>query len=80
MSTDAHYHLRDIDIDLADLPQGLYTEIASLHGHIDPPPARPDVDLSGERRTDVHLARGDDTSPSTIPALVRSQAFGAHNE
>jgi hypothetical protein len=41
MSTRAHYHLRGIDIDLADLPSGLYAEIVSLHGHIEPPPAAP---------------------------------------
>ena len=41
MSTLAHYHPREIDIDLADLPTWLYAEIASLHGRIDPPPAEP---------------------------------------
>lgn len=41
MSTRAHYHLRGIDIDLADLPRGIYDEIVSLHGRIDPPPAAP---------------------------------------
>jgi hypothetical protein len=41
MSTRAHYHLRGIDIDLADLPSGLYAEIVSLHGRIEPPPAKP---------------------------------------
>lgn len=30
-----------MNIDLADLPRWLYEEIASLHGHIDPPPAPP---------------------------------------
>src|SRR5690625_1312746 len=34
MSTRAHYHPRDIEIDLADLPRWLYNEIASLHGQI----------------------------------------------
>lgn len=41
MSTDARYHVREIEIDLADLPRWLYNEISSLHGHIDPPPANP---------------------------------------
>lgn len=41
MTTLARYHPRGIDIELADLPRDLYTEIASLHGQIDPPPAPP---------------------------------------
>lgn len=41
MSTLAHYHPREIDIDLADLPRWLYSEIASLHGQIAAPPAPP---------------------------------------
>lgn len=35
MSTRAYYRPRDIEVDLADLPRWLYTEIASLHGQID---------------------------------------------
>ncbi|WP_156685601.1 hypothetical protein [Mycobacterium sp. Marseille-P9652] len=39
MTTLVRYNPRGIDIDLAELPAGLYNEIVSLHGHIDPPPA-----------------------------------------
>lgn len=35
MTTRARYHLRSIDIDLADLSRELYAEIVSLHGQID---------------------------------------------
>lgn len=42
MSTFAHYHPRNIDIDLANpIARDLYDEIASLRGHIPPPPAPP---------------------------------------
>lgn len=47
MSTNAHYHPRQIDIDLSELPSWLYTEIVSLHGHIDPPPAPPVLTCRG---------------------------------
>lgn len=41
MTTLVRYHPRGIDIDLAELPAGLYNEIVSQHGQIDPPPAAP---------------------------------------
>ena len=47
MSTRAFYHLREMLVDLADLPTDLYNEIASLHGHIDPPPAPPVLTCEG---------------------------------
>lgn len=34
MSTRAYYHPREVELDLADLPQWLYTELVSLHGHV----------------------------------------------
>lgn len=34
MSTRAYYHPRDMQLDLADLPHWLYSELVSLHGHI----------------------------------------------
>lgn len=48
MSTRAYYHPRRQLIDLADLPRGLYDEIAGLRGQIPPPPAPPTLTTAGE--------------------------------
>lgn len=47
MPTPAFYHTRNIEIDLADLPRELYSEIVSLRGQIDPPPAPPVITCLG---------------------------------